>query len=161
MKPHALIVSVLLVATATARAQQATSPPPCPVGITHIDPEGGLSFGQIIRTSKADAQAKLGHIFVLKAKNTSGKDIKGMKFQASYLDATEDSTNIPIAWNWTDVLKMKDEKSFRWDNAWSDQASVGWTVRLMKVLYVDGSKWEPSEGQVCSGSYWKDKHHKA
>ena len=129
----------------------------CPIAITNINPTGDDSFGHGFGRN---AHANDGRMFVLKVKNTSGKPIKGMKFQAAYLDATEDSTDIPVAWNWTDPLKAGDEKSFRWENAWKGESAVGWKVRLVKVLYEDGSKWEPAQGQTCSGEFWRDKHHK-
>jgi hypothetical protein len=84
-----------------------------------------------------------------------------MKFQAAYFDATEDVSDIPVSWQWTDPLKTGAEKSFRWENIWREESKVGWRVRLTKVLYEDGSKWEPATGQTCSGEFWRDKHHKA
>jgi hypothetical protein len=143
----------------TTPAETPKTPDSCPILVTKIDPTGNETFGHVVASGK-NASASNGRMFVLKVQNTSGKDIKGMKFQAAYYDAIEDLSDIPVAWQWTDPLKAGDEKSFRWENSWREEARVGWKVRLTKVLFEDGSKWEPVAGQTCSGEYWRDKHHK-
>jgi len=137
------------------------TPQACPIQITNINPSGDDSFGHAFVHNTGHAHDNDGHMFVLKAKNVSGKNIRGMKFQAAYFDATEDTTDIPVSWEWTDPLNADAEKSFRWENAWRNESKVGWRVRLMKVLFDDGTKWEPTAQGACSADYWRDKHHKS
>lgn len=160
----ALLVTVFAVSSVSASSQSnaatpASDAPPCPVKIEKIDPTGNESFSHGLM-SGGSVHSKDGKMFVLKTKNESGKDIKGMIFQAAYFDAVEDTTDIPLAWQWTDPLPAGEEKSFRWANIYTAESKVGWRVRLTKVLYADGSKWEPASGQVCSSEYFRDKHHK-
>ncbi len=161
---RASILSASLIATVTCIGQQSptsTTDKPtdaCPISITNINPTGSDSFGHGL--TSGNAHANDGRMFVLKVKNASGKDIRGMKFQAAYFDAMEDATDIPVSWEWTDPLKLGTEKSFRWENSWRAESKVGWKVRLTKVLFDDGSRWEPAPGQTCSAEYWRDKRHK-
>lgn len=155
------LLSCFLAASAQVSAPlPANTPDGCPIKITNINPTGDESFGRGL-LSGGNVHDKDGHMFVLKVKNTSGKDIRGMKFQAAYFDATEDTTDIPVSWQWTDPLKADAEKSFRWQNLWRQESKVGWRVRLTKVLYEDGSNWEASKDNTCSEDYWRDKRHKA
>jgi hypothetical protein len=164
-----VIGTALVSCTCLAGSQQSSTDPggnpvaACPVSITNINPTGSDSMGGGFMKGMGggDAHSNDGRMFVLKVKNTSGKDIKGMKFQAAYFDATEDLSDIPVSWEWTDPLKADAEKSFRWQNLWREESKVGWRVRLTKVLYGDGSKWEAVKGQTCSGEFWRDKHHKS
>ena len=158
----------LLLAASIAACAHSQQPPTsadtaatCPVAITGINPSGADSFGRAFLRNTGNAHANDGRMFVLRARNDSGKDIRGMKFQAAYFDATEDTTDIPISWEWTDPLKASAEKSFRWENAWREESKVGWRVRLVKVLYEDGTKWEAPDASACRADYWRDKHHRS
>jgi len=133
----------------------------CPIEIVKIDPTGNDSFGHAFSNAMNGVSARRtdGTFFVLKVKNTSGKEIRGMKFQAAYYDATEDLHDIPVAWNWTDPIKVGAEKSFRWENIWREESKLGWRVRVLKVLFEDGSKWEPSPADACKGEFWRNKKH--
>jgi hypothetical protein len=134
----------------------------CPIAIVKVDPTGNDSFGHAFSQGMSGHSARHsdGHYFVLKVNNTSGKPIRGMKFQAAYYDATEDLHDIPIAWNWSDPLPANSEKSFRWPNElYRDESLLGWKVRLLKVLYEDGTKWEPLKENACSGEFWRSKKH--
>ena len=142
----------------TSDSAPADTPAVCPVSIVNINPTGSDSFGHAFGSK--DAHANDNRMFILNVHNNAGKDIKGMKFQAAYYDAIEDLTPIPVAWEWTDPLKAGDEKSFRWENSWRNESKVGWNVKLTKVLFQDGTKWEAAPGQTCSSDYWRDKHHR-
>lgn len=159
LKVRALVLCALLF-TAVSAYSQTTTPSAgasCPIKITDINPTGNDSFGHGFMSGNAHAND--GRMFVLKVKNTSGKNIRGMKFQAAYYDATEDLNAIPGEWEWTDPVKAGAEKSFRWHNEWRAESQVGWKVTLTKVLFDDGSKWEPASGQDCSLEYWRHKKH--
>lgn len=135
----------------------------CPISIVKIDPTGNDSFGHAFLAGSQGRSARQtdGTFFVLKVKNTSGKAIRGMKFQAAYYDATEDLHDIPIAWQWTDPVPASAEKTFRWENLlYRDRSLLGWKVRLLKVLYEDGTKWEPAKEDSCSGEFWRNKKRK-
>ena len=162
-----LCTSLLIaVSSVCSYSQQPTSPSSgqtaCPVQIVDINPtgsdslSGGLAKGLF---GGGNAHADDGRMFVLKVRNTSGKDILGMKFQAAYYDATEDLNAIPVEWNWTKTVKADSEQSFRWTNDWRDKSVVGWRITLTEVLFGDHSKWEPANGQSCHSDYWRSKKH--
>ncbi len=130
----------------------------CPVKFLVVNPKGNDSFGGALFKG-GNAHANDGKMFVLKLKNTSTKTIRGMKFQASYYDATHDLHDIPVAWNWTVPIKPDEEKSFRWENNWHDTSVVGWRVLLLKVLFDDETKWEPSAESACFGENRKKGAH--
>jgi len=136
------------------------STPICPINIIKVDPFAYTSFmenmGSGRNTNKNGARD-----FLVKIKNVSSKDIKGMKFQAAYYDATEDLHLIPVEWNWDKAVKDGEDKDFRWANElWKDDARIGWKVWLTKILFTDGTKWSAENSQMCFAEYWRDKKHK-
>jgi hypothetical protein len=161
-----LLCSTVIACIAAFGQTNNTAPAPthetCPIEVTNINPTGNDSWGHAMQTSNGSGvHGNDGRMFVLKVKNESGKDIKGMKFRVAYYDATEDLSDIPGDWQWTDPLKTGAEKSFRWRNDYRKESVVGLKVSPLKVLFEDGSTWEPAKPLACSLDYWRDKHHKS
>jgi hypothetical protein len=131
----------------------------CPLKFIKIEPLGS-SMEQVNR-----ALSQKGEIppvrFNVKVQNTSGKDIRGLKVQAAYFDATEDLHVIPVAWNWERGVKTAAEKTLSWNNElYANTAFVGWIVAPIKILFEDRTTWQATEPMGdCYGEYWRDKKH--
>src|SRR5438045_6670865 len=90
MKP--ILLAVFLVGMIHAQT--------CPLEFIKIEPAQKQSWNRVGRSLTA-SDADRYHIthtpdFSIKVKNTSDKDIRGLKVQAAYFDATEDLHSIPI-----------------------------------------------------------------
>ena len=140
----------------------------CPVFISKVNPRTTQSWSKFGRTLTSKNEAERKHIadtpdFSVELRNASGKDIRGLKLQAAYYDATEDLHLIPIAWNASQSIKDGSEKTINWENEiYKDSVptSVGWLVVVQKILFEDGSKWEYSDATPeCYGEWWRDKKH--
>jgi hypothetical protein len=127
-----------------------------------------LKFGKVNPTATGPSLSRVGRKmtdppdFEVRVQNVSGKDVRGLKVQAAYFDATEDLTIIPVEWNWTSGIKVNAEKTLLWQNIYHKTASVGWLVVPVKILFEDGSTWEaktPDSLVGCFGEYWRDKKH--
>jgi hypothetical protein len=128
------LIAVLLFA-ACAFAQD------CPVKFTTVDPRD--------ITHKGD-----GWTFHLNVKwtNSSEKVIKGVKFGASFIDSVGDVH--PTYENWTSDQKAKpgDTKRSVWHDDYYIRQYGHPDVEIwpLKVLFEDGSTWEPDELGQCS-----------
>jgi len=135
----------------------------CPIEITKIVPVTESLLNNMATYESIGGKGYSAHnkFFKLQLRNVSGKDIRGMKFQAAYYDATEELNEIPVEWNWTKAVKDKREESFMWRNElWKQESLIGWVVWPTKILFEDGSSWQADEKHACSGEFWRDKKHK-
>lgn len=139
----------------------------CPVQIEQVNPKTTQSWSRVGRslTAKNDYERerlKDTPDFVVKVKNVSGKQVRGLKVQAAFFDATEDLHMIPIAWNASEIIKDGESKNLNWENELynKDETMVGWLVVVQKILFEDGTKWDyTSASPSCYGEWWKDKKH--
>jgi hypothetical protein len=140
----------------------------CPVTIESVNPKTTQSWNRVGRVMAAKDEASRQEImdspdFVVKVKNASGKQVRGLKVQAAFFDATEDLHMIPVAWNAPDIIKDGESKNFNWENGLygsKDQTMVGWLVVVQKILFEDGTKWDYTSATAsCYGEWWKNKKH--
>lgn len=132
----------------------------CPVEIESVNPADVRSWAHVSR-SLDNTKAPLPPDFSIKVRNSSDKDIRGMKILAAYYDSTEDLHIIPVTWNSSVIVKAGTEKVIKWDNfEHAKSAYIGWIVIPSKVLFEDGSKWEYGAAtHDCFGEYWHSKKH--
>jgi hypothetical protein len=101
-------------------------------------------------------------------RNTSGKTIVGLVFNAAIADATEH-------WKWVhwDFDESRPLRDFGWNKEIKTGATkrLGWgwgsyldfehigggAFVLTSVLFDDGSRWEDSERSVCKSLWYKHK----
>jgi hypothetical protein len=134
----------------------------CPLNFVKVDPVVTSSWGRVGRSLASNQKAKdMAPDFVVRVENVSGKDIRGLKIQAAYFDATEDLSQVPVAWNWTSSIKAGATVSMNWTNeVYNHTAAVGWVVVPLKILFEDGSTWADfGSTPGCFGEYWRDKKH--
>ena len=122
-------------------------PGQCPVKFIKVTPDRTQSWSRVGRSLTQDPKKPKEMLpdFSIRLQNASTKEIRGLKFQAAYFDATEDLHTIPVAWNWQPNMKAGSEKTLNQENPYSDTAVVGWVVVPIKVLFADGTKWEAPE----------------
>jgi hypothetical protein len=159
---RAVLLSCLCAFSTVAVAQSS-----CPVVIEQVNPKTTQSWSRVGRSLTAKNEYERQKLndtpdFVVKAKNMSGKQVRGLKMQAAFFDATEDLHMIPISWNAPEVIKDGESKNINWENALynKDETMVGWVVVVQKILFEDGTKWDyTSAAPSCYGEWWKDKRH--
>jgi len=113
-----------------------------------------------------------------RVRNTSGKKIVGIVFNAAVADATERWVWIPqgnriAEFDWNRVLNAGQSKSLSWylisnfdetlyfNQPYYQEHSSGGSVVLARVLFADGSSWEdPSNREPCMG-LWYNPHKKS
>jgi hypothetical protein len=135
----------------------------CPLKFESVDPSNNRTWGNF---NRGMAQKSYIPEFKVKVQNVSGKDIRGLKVQAAYYDATEDMHAVPVAWNWQYAIKTGAETTLHWANTYYHETGfVGWLVLPVKILFEDGSTWDahalkaPESMEGCFGEYWRDKKH--
>ena len=153
MNPPIFRASTIAVLSSLALVAQ------CPIEISKVNPAETASWSQAGRALGNTKKQAIRPDFVVKLKNTSSKDIRGMKLLTAYYDATEDLHVIPEAWNSSNEVKAGLEKVLKWDDfQYAKTAFIGWVVIPTKVLFEDGTKWQYDEStKECYGEYWRDK----
>jgi len=141
----------LLIFALCSRAQ-------CPLNFIKVAPADNTSGRYVVRNfGNKNAPPE----FVVRVENIGGKDIRGLKIQAAYFDATEDLHQVPVAWNWSSVIKAGATTNMVWPNElYRDTAVIGWVVVPVKILFEDGSTWVAfGSTPDCFGEYWHNKKH--
>jgi hypothetical protein len=136
--------------------------PQCPLRFVKIDPAVTQSWGRVGRSLGSNQKARyMAPDFVVRVENVSARDIRGLKIQAAYFDATEDLNLVPVEWNWHSEIKMGATKNLSWQNElYSHTAVIGWVVVPIKILFEDGSTWsEFASNPGCFGEYWRNNKH--
>jgi len=158
---------IVLLSCALALPLGAVAQSSCPVLIENVNPRTTQSMSRFGRALTAKNDYEREHLkntpdFSVKLKNVSGKQVRGLKVQAAYFDATEDLHMIPVSWNTPDIIKDGQSKTINWENELynKDETMVGWVVVVQKILFEDGTKWEyTSAAPSCYGEWWKDGRH--
>jgi hypothetical protein len=106
----------------------------------------------------------------VRVKNTSGKPIVGLVFNAALSDATEHwlwlhwdfDINRPIRdFGWNKLIKPDAAKTLSWDRADLDFShGGGGAFVLTSVLFADGSTWEEAPGSASCRHVWLNNHKK-
>jgi len=137
-------------ALAQSQTSQSNSavPTACPLEILSFDPSG----------------------VSVQIKNTSGKVIVGLVFNAAISDATEHwkwlhwdfDDNRPLRdFGWNKSIKAGAKKRLKWSSADLDfEHSGGGAFVLTSVLFEDGSDWEEPIGSASCECLWY-KHKKS
>jgi len=107
----------------------------------------------------------------VKIRNTSGKAIVGLVFNAALADATEHwiwlhwdfDPGRPIReFGWNKLIKPGEKKKLSWDSAYLDfQHGGGGAFVLTSVLFQDGSIWEERNDSSSCKYVWYNSHKKA
>lgn len=104
-------------------------------------------------------------------RNTSGKRIVGLVFNAAISDATEhwkwfhwnfDDTRPLRDFGWDKTIKPGASKRLTWDRGWGSYLDFkhigGGAFVLTSVLFEDGSRWqEVTDGDSCKYVWYKHK----
>jgi hypothetical protein len=107
----------------------------------------------------------------VRIRNTSGKTIVGMVFNAAISDATEhwkwvhwdfDDSRPLRDFGWNKAMKPRAAKWLSWNWGWGSYLDFehigGGAFVLTSVLFEDGSRWEDaSDGNSCSCHWYKHK----
>lgn len=102
-------------------------------------------------------------------KNTSGKTIVGLVFNAALADATEhwkwyhwdfDDARPIHNFNWNRKIKSGDAKKLSWDFDLKFEHGAGVAFVLTSALFDDGSIWEESPDQAACAYVWYNSHKK-
>lgn len=129
-----------------------TEPAGCPIRLMNFSP-GGTSW---LNT---------------RIKNTSGKTIVGLVFNAALADATEhwkwyhwdfDDARPIHDFNWNRKIKSGEEKRLSWD--YTDlkfEHGGGVAFVLTNALFDDGSVWEESADRATCKCVWYNTHKRA
>lgn len=134
----------------------------CPLAFVKVDPLVKSGWNRLGRSLATNQKANdMAPDFVVRVENDSGKDIRGLKIQAAYFDATEDLNLVPVEWDWHSAIKAGATTSLTWQNdLYARTAAVGWVVVPTKILFEDGSTWTAfASTPGCFGEYWRDKKH--
>ncbi|MGD0695682.1 MAG: hypothetical protein ABSB82_12595 [Terriglobia bacterium] len=146
-----LISAVLLFSTfayGQTAASSSTAPSTCPIQFDRFNPSS-LS---------------------VRIRNTSGKKIVGLVFNAALADATEhwkwyhwdfDDTRPVRSFDWNKTIKEGERKKLSW--SWTDldfQHGGGGAFVLTSSLFDDGSIWESSGGRTSCMCLWYNSHKK-
>ncbi len=121
---------IALFLSLSAFSQTASMPSSCPLALSHFDPSG----------------------VSVRVKNTSGKTVVGITFNAALCDATEHwgwvysnlgNVNQLREFGWNKSLKPGATKTLSWDHTYLDFKHAGGSaIVLTSVLFQDGSVWE-------------------
>ena len=104
-------------------------------------------------------------------RNTSGKTIVGLVFNAAISDATEhwkwvhwdfDDGRPLRDFGWDKAIKQGTSKRLTWDRGWGSYLDFehigGGAFVLTSVLFEDGSRWqETTDGDSCKSLWYKHK----
>jgi hypothetical protein len=104
-------------------------------------------------------------------RNTSGKTIVGLVFNAAISDATEhwkwvhwdfDDSRPLRDFGWNKAIKRGATKRLTWDDGWGSYLDFenigGGAFVLTSVLFDDGSRWqETTDGDSCKSLWYKHK----
>jgi len=104
----------------------------------------------------------------VRLKNTSGKIITGLVFNAALSDATEhwkwlhwnyDQTRPLQEFGWNKPLKEDEIRNLSWDVDLEHEHGGGVAFVLTSVLFADGSTWEEDIDSANCKGIWHN-HHK-
>jgi hypothetical protein len=144
------VVIVILAFSFAGGGQTAPSiaaPSPCPVELTQLH-VSGLSV----------------HI-----RNTSGKRIVGLVFNAALSDATErwkwlhwnyDLTRPLQDFGWNKPVKDGESKKLSWGYELEHEHGGGVALVLTSVLFADGTRWEEDLDSATCKEIWYHNHKK-
>jgi hypothetical protein len=102
-------------------------------------------------------------------KNTSGKRIVGLVFNAALSDATERwvwlhwdyDLNRPLqAFGWNKEIKTGESKKLSWGWNFQREHNGGVALMLTSVLFADGTRWEEEPDGVSCRQVWYNNHKK-
>src|SRR3984957_20227734 len=140
-------LAIVFVFPALAGSQ--TSPTTCPVEILGFNPSG----------------------VIVQVRNTSGKTIVGLVFNAAISDATEHwkwlhwdfDENRPLRdFGWNKAIKPNAKKRLTWTIADLDfEHTGGGAFVLTSALFEDGSSWEEPPGTASCKYVWYNSHKKS
>ena len=130
----------------------ASVPAACPVQLVHFNPGGGWSGLNV------------------QIRNTSGKTVVGLVFNAALADATEhwkwlhwdfDNSRPIRNFGWNKRIKNGAAKTLSWSFADLDfEHSGGGAFVLTSVLFEDGSVWEEASNRASCKVVWYNSHKK-
>jgi hypothetical protein len=144
----AIFTCPTLARTQTSQSSS-TAPMACPIEIRYFDPSG----------------------VTVHIRNTSGKTIVGLIFNAAISDATEhwkwvhwdfDNSRPLRDFGWDKAIKQGANKRLTWDRGWGSYLDFehigGGAFVLTSVLFDDGSRWqEITNGDSCKSVWYKHK----
>lgn len=146
------LISAFLLFSAFAYGQTAasssTAPSTCPIQFERFSPSG-LS---------------------VRIRNTSGKKIVGLVFNAALADATEhwkwyhwdfDDARPVRNFGWNKTIKENAAKTLSW--SWTNldfEHGGGGAFVLTSALFEDGSMWQTPNGRTSCMCLWHDSHKK-
>jgi len=130
----------------------------CPVEVIKLNPSHE-SFWNNLHTYNKYGVVLHNKFLEVKMHNNTNKAIRGVKFAGGYYDSTEDLHTIPVAWGWHSHVNPGETKTGNWENnLWQEEATIGWVVVPIKILFEDGTKVTPDVNS-CVAEFWKDKKH--
>jgi len=147
-----LVAAVLLSSTfahGQTKASGPTVPATCPIQFERFNPSSGVS---------------------VRIRNTSGKRIVGLVFNAALADATEhwkwyhwdfDDARPVRDFGWNKTIKEGAAKTLSW--SWTNldfQHGGGGAFVLTSALFDDGSVWEESGGRTSCMCLWSNSNKK-
>jgi hypothetical protein len=146
-----LIPALLLLSTLAygqAAAPTSTAPTTCPILFGRFNPSS----------------------MILHIRNTSGKNIVGLVFNAALADATEhwkwyhwdfDDTRPVRNFGWNKTIKLGAAKTLSWSFTNLDfEHGGGGAFVLTSALFDDGSTWELPSGRTSCMCLWYNSHKK-
>ena len=113
----------------------------------------GSMFAQTVQCPVTITRVFAGSTLNVKYKNTSEKEIQGVKFNATFYDSTNDPH--PIG-GFQDSGKLKPGKSTlgEWHAGWEKrygELAGGAEVWVEKVAFNDGTSWQDDGEHTCIG----------
>jgi hypothetical protein len=143
------ILTCPILARSQTSQSNSTAPTACPIEILSFDPSG----------------------VTVHIRNTSGKTIVGLVFNAAISDATEhwkwvhwdfDDSRPLRDFGWDKAIKQGATKRLTWDRGWGAYLDFehigGGAFVLTSVLFDDGSRWqEMTDGDSCKCLWYKHK----
>lgn len=95
------------------------------------------------------------HEFTLKVENTSGKDIKAVKFKVIFLDAVGDEHSAVFDYTISGKIGRGKKATGHYSN-YLFASAAGTKTWPIKAVFMDGTVWEnPDPGNACVVTFHK------
>ncbi|HEY2362474.1 MAG TPA: hypothetical protein VGK36_15230 [Candidatus Angelobacter sp.] len=132
-------------------------------------PSGGAPLTCGVELSELHVSERGYHLLSVQIKNTSGKRIVGLVFNAALSDATErwkwlhwnyDLTRPLQDIGWNKPVKQGESKRLSWDYDLEREHGGGVALVLTSVLFADGTRWEEDVDSATCKQIWYHNHKK-
>lgn len=155
MRTHWIIVVVIVV------------PACCIFAVGQVAPSGAAPSTCGVELSQFHVAQVGYHTLSIHVRNTSGKRIVGLVFNAALSDATErwkwlhwdyDLTRPLQNIGWNRPVKEGESKKLSWDYDLDREHGGGVVLVLSSVLFADGTRWEEDVDRATCKEMWYHNH---